>query len=361
MSARFASHILIALLATIAFAASVRAQDAPPPPEDLVTTWAGGDDRIGVRAQITPMRAPITQTFTLTIEVEVNAEGVRVSPPDITPSLPQGWSASELDRGTTLGGTWRFEIEPFVPGVSEIAGIEIDALNAHDDSGIALVTSPLRVEVTSVLGDEADANADPAALKGVRDPGFALTAEQWQWVGLLSALFAACVWALIIRLRGPSPNKRLVAPAHALALARLDALLGEKLHERTNRTFLKQYVSELSDVLRWYIEARFDIHAPEQTTPEFLDACRSRVEFNEDDVLTLERFMRQCDEVKFARADSTLEDRLRGADTVRGFIDRTKRTDLVVDVQRSEAKRLGVRTRVLVERTEVIDSGRAAA
>ncbi|MEM8835352.1 MAG: hypothetical protein AAGD00_05985 [Planctomycetota bacterium] len=353
-------RIMIATLSAFVAAGDARAQDGPAP-EDLVTTWTGGDDRLSVRAKITPMRAPITETFTLTLELTITADGVRVSPPDLNASLPTGWNARELEVGTTLGGIWRYELEPFLPGVAEIAGIEIDAVVNGNESEIAMLTSPLRVEVTSVLGDEANAFADPAAIKGVRDPRFALTAEQWQWALLLSALFVACVWALVLRLRGPRRTKRIVAPAHALALARLDALLAEKLHERANRTFLKQYVSELSDVLRWYIEARFDIHAPEQTTPEFLEACRSRVEFNEDDVTTLERFMRQCDEVKFARADSTLAERLRGAETVRDFIDRTRRSDLVVDVKKSDAKRLGVRTRVLVERPELPSAGRIAA
>ena len=61
----------------------------------------------------------------------------------------------------------------------------------------------------------------------------------------------------------------------------------------------------VSDATRLYLEERFDLHAPERTTEEFLKELRRTHHLNADQKLTLGEFLEQCDLVKFARLEPT--------------------------------------------------------
>jgi len=80
---------------------------------------------------------------------------------------------------------------------------------------------------------------------------------------------------------------------------------------------------ELSSILRYYIEERFSINAPEQTTPEFLaEAARSGLLSREQQNL-LARFLTQSDRVKFARYVPTVLEMEESLANVLFFIDET--------------------------------------
>jgi len=83
------------------------------------------------------------------------------------------------------------------------------------------------------------------------------------------------------------------------------------------------YYVDLSAILRYYIEDRFQLRAPEQTTPEFLaEAGRSRVVSDPHQKL-LAGFLRHCDRVKFAQYVPVKEDMERSFTDVLQFIDET--------------------------------------
>lgn len=93
-------------------------------------------------------------------------------------------------------------------------------------------------------------------------------------------------------------------PAHVRARQKLDealALISQP----------KPFVIAVSDTARSYLEERFDFHAPERTTEEFLH------ELNATDLLTGEQkeslggFLESCDLVKFAKYEPG-ETELRG-------------------------------------------------
>lgn len=60
------------------------------------------------------------------------------------------------------------------------------------------------------------------------------------------------------------------------------------------------YVGEVSDAARGYLEARFGLRAPEQTTEEFLASLASKPLPGLGDDEALAGFLAQCDLVKFA-------------------------------------------------------------
>ena len=87
-------------------------------------------------------------------------------------------------------------------------------------------------------------------------------------------------------------------PAHEIALEGLHRIESEKLWQQG---FTKKYYSELTEIIRQYIERRFSINAMEQTTDEILlhfDATLIAADIKEK----LGFILRQADMVKFAKA-----------------------------------------------------------
>lgn len=86
-------------------------------------------------------------------------------------------------------------------------------------------------------------------------------------------------------------------PAHITALERLEKLKNEKLWQQGK---LKEYHSELSDIIRQYIEHRFYIHAMEQVTDEIMHSFRT-VDLNDELKMKLRQVLFLSDLVKFAK------------------------------------------------------------
>jgi hypothetical protein len=76
---------------------------------------------------------------------------------------------------------------------------------------------------------------------------------------------------------------------------------------------VEPYYVDLSMILRYYIEDRFGIRAPELTTPEFMDIATESGLLDESQQTFLAAFLRHCDRVKFARHEpgvKEMEERL---------------------------------------------------
>ena len=64
----------------------------------------------------------------------------------------------------------------------------------------------------------------------------------------------------------------------------------------------------MSDTIRWYLEERFEFHAPERTTEEFLYELRNTNLLTAAQKESLGDFLQQCDLVKFAKYEPTQEE-----------------------------------------------------
>jgi hypothetical protein len=120
----------------------------------------------------------------------------------------------------------------------------------------------------------------------------------WVWVwGLLGGLFLAALAFWLWRTR--QQRKALApqippVPAHVLARQRLEEAL-TLIHQP------KPFIILVSDTLRSYLEAAFELRAPEQTTEEFLVELRHSPQLSEGQKTSLGDFLESCDLVKFAR------------------------------------------------------------
>jgi len=86
-------------------------------------------------------------------------------------------------------------------------------------------------------------------------------------------------------------------PAHIIALGKLEQLKTEMLWQNGK---LKQYHSQLTDIVREYIENRFHLPALEQTTDEIIFSFRS-VAIDTESLTKLKQILVIADLVKFAK------------------------------------------------------------
>ncbi len=90
----------------------------------------------------------------------------------------------------------------------------------------------------------------------------------------------------------------------------------------------EQYYVQLTWILRYYIEDRFNIHAPEQTTPEFMETTMEKKVLTPEQQKFLYSFLNHCDKVKFAQLIPTEEQMETGFNWVWNFIEETKATSV---------------------------------
>ncbi|MEI6554016.1 MAG: hypothetical protein WCL70_00345 [Paludibacter sp.] len=91
---------------------------------------------------------------------------------------------------------------------------------------------------------------------------------------------------------------KLLQPAHVVALNQLDKIKQEKLWQQDRP---KEYHTELTDVLREYIERIFNINSMEMTSEEILDHLRSLRMEQKSTYQSLQQILKLADLVKFAK------------------------------------------------------------
>ena len=141
----------------------------------------------------------------------------------------------------------------------------------------------------------------------------------WVWWGLGTIVVAALIATALIwyRRKRAQPVLIPVVPPHIRAKQKLQAAL-TLIHDP------RLFCIEVSTIERVYLEERFNFHAPERTTEEFLIELQSTDLLLPDQKLSLSEFLQSCDLVKFARFEPT-EATLRGLhDSALRLVDETQ-------------------------------------
>ena len=119
--------------------------------------------------------------------------------------------------------------------------------------------------------------------------------------GLLILLILAAIVYVLIRFWKKKPilptNETPIIPAHITALQELDRIKAEKLWQHSRE---KEFHTQLTDVLRTYIEKRFGINAMEMTSDEILGYLYGNKEA-EPVLSNLKQILKNADLVKFAK------------------------------------------------------------
>lgn len=235
---------------------------------------------------------------------------------------------ARLDSKNNVVTTYQYRLEPFLSGHYEIPAFTFEFHDVNDPATKHELTSePIAVEVTSLLGDQR-ANLVIEDIEGVVDmpkPGH----RWWLWIpAMLVAATIPAGWLLLRRRRAKAPTGTYV-PAHEIAYGNLRALVARNLVEQGR---IKEFYERISTILRYYIEHRFSLHAPERTTEEFLGELRFTKVLASSDKTVLEEFLTHCDLVKFAKHEPATEQIQRTFDLVKDFIERTKSDEAKVYV-----------------------------
>jgi len=152
-------------------------------------------------------------------------------------------------------------------------------------------------------------NQTSSAIPDIRDikpPIEISSGYAWIWWVVLVAVVligALLLWRL---LRNRKTNIVLPPPipAHIRAKRKLEEALGLIAQP-------KPFVIAVSDTARTYLEERFNFHAPERTTEEFLRELAGTKLLLPDQKESLGNFLESCDLVKFAKYEPG-ENELRG-------------------------------------------------
>lgn len=114
---------------------------------------------------------------------------------------------------------------------------------------------------------------------------------------------------------------KLSQPAHVVALSRLDKVKQEKFWQQGRD---KEYHTELTDILREYIERVFNINSMEMTSEEILEHLRTLKMEQKSTYISLQQILRLADLVKFAKWNATPDEHELSLMNAYLFINQTK-------------------------------------
>lgn len=318
-------------MALVAGCAAVRAPDGAAAAWDVDHAYAG--DPVAVRLRVDRLR--ITTAQVVQVEVEVDApEGVAVRLPGAAQFAGSGFDVSLRTEPPALTDDGRtrhlrgYRLEPFLAGDYPLPELAV-GWTAPGQEAATLSTEALTVQVSSVLGAD-DRPAGAAAPDGaeavpeLREVGAPIPAPLRWWrpaLAGIAALGVAAAVAAAVRRRRRAAARR-PAPVEPPAVIALRALDGLERDDALRADPDRFYVA-VSSILRRYVEARFGLRAPEQTTEEFLAAAEAEATFDRERQRTLRAFLAACDAVKFARARPSAAETTHVTATARGFVHAT--------------------------------------
>jgi len=301
----------------------------------LETKAAKGPVEVAVSLTPDEVRVGDTVTFTITAAA---AKDVELIMPEFSEALgrfriidyvptesidEQGRTISKQRYTLQVGMSGRRRIPPILV---EFVDHRPDHDPAPDDfDAYELLTEPLTFEVQSVTPESVDADLAPPL--GVLDAFAPPPSPMWPWVvGTLVALAAlspfAWRWWMAARRRARRRS------AYDIATSRLAALLSRGAPAEDMDAF---FVG-LSSIARQYLEDRFELHAPELTTEEFLGVTSTSADLTGDQRGSLQSFLRQADLVKFARVVPSADEADKSVAMVRRFLDETRANAPMLEV-----------------------------
>ena len=199
-------------------------------------------------------------------------------------------------------------------------------------------TEPMALNVLQPFDLEADSTNAITDIKPVeRAPIWWWGIIRWVLLALGIALVLTGIgylvyWLLSRRKPKEEPvNPELLRPADEVALEKLDAIKIAKIWQKGQ---VKEYHTDLTDVVREYIGRRFDVHSTEKTSDETLKEIKpilmakgEGLEANVDGkelYENLRTMLQLADLVKFAKWSTTPDENEKALTTAYEFVNETK-------------------------------------
>lgn len=216
-----------------------------------------------------------------------------------------------------------YVLEPFLSGEYVISSMEVAFWkDGEEETEAHIIETPeVNIAVKSILPED----LEEVKLNEIKPPvPFPRSYNLWIWLGVGSVLIVGGITVAVILIRRRKKVEEVWSqrvPAHELAYAELRRLVAEDLVKKGE---IKVFYQRLSGIVRYYIENRFGLRAPEQTTEEFLTGLEAAQEFPGTYKPLLKTFLNHCDLVKFAEHQPRAEDIQRTFDSCKAFIKGTE-------------------------------------
>ena len=214
------------------------------------------------------------------------------------------------NEGKTLSLVQEYIITAWDSGVYYIPSFKIS-----DD----VKTDPVLLNVMTIAIDQ---TSDIKDIKAPLEPEVEIS-DIFPWlIGLLIAFLTFYLFKKFLRNKKDekiAPVIKEIIPAHITALNNLEKTEKKELWQSGK---VKEYHSEISEILRKYIEERFNCIALEQTTDEILNELENLIskEIYDD----LKNILQIADLAKFAKSKPTDNDNLQNMILSKKFVNKTK-------------------------------------
>jgi hypothetical protein len=285
---------------------------------------SAGAAPVTVRTGIEKETIYIGDKVTYYIEVETGKD-VEISLPGFGENLSE---FSIKDFGSKEGGyfgkkklkQW-YILDTYETGTFTIPAIVVKYRSRGEDEWKEILSDSVKIEVLSSL-DETALEGD---IKDIKGP-----VSYWDKKYIIILLSIVIVIALILFIiiflqkRRKTKEVRIPAvPAHELAYKALQSLMAK---DYLSIGKVQEYYVELSNIMRHYIENRFQLKAPEMTTEEFLLTLRESVVLNPEQKSLVRDFLSHCDMVKFAKYLPAKNEIDASYESAKNLVDQTKET-----------------------------------
>lgn len=291
-------------------------------------TYSGKAQDIRVEARLDQTRIKLGDQTILRLlaHVPVNAQ---VDFPVLADTISSKVQIVEMGRTDTLANKNN-------PGIQTIsrqytitsfdAGLHMIPSYTFTGKEGKLSTQTLPLEVMEVKVDTTKAIYDIKEPLAVSYSFMDWLRDNWKLVlGLVIGILvlAVLIWYFIKKWRNKpvrvEPDKPAV-PLHTMALNKLNALRNGKLWEQGQ---VKRYHSELTDIIREYLERRYGINAMEQTSEEIFAGLR-HLHITEQNMHKLRQMLLLADLVKFAKANPLSNENEQSMDNAISFVMNTR-------------------------------------
>lgn len=291
-------------------------------------TYTGKAQNIRVEAKLDQTKIKLGDQTVLRLLAHVPVNG-QVDFPVLADTISSKVQIVEMGKTDTLA-------DQNNPGVKTIsrqytitsfdAGLHMIPAYTFDSKDGKLSTEALPLEVTEVKVDTTKAIYDIKEPLAVSYSFMDWLRDNWKLVlfsvlGIL--LIIGLVWYFIRKAKNKSvkavPAKPAI-PLDVLVLDKLKALRGQKLWEQGQ---VKTYHSELTDIIRDYLEKRYEVNAMEQTSEEIFAGLK-HLSITADNMNKLRQMLLLADLVKFAKATPLHNENEQSMENAISFVMNTK-------------------------------------
>jgi hypothetical protein len=225
------------------------------------------------------------------------------------------WTSDKAEKKNADSLTFHYIITTYSAENCTIPAL--DFIVAREGGADTLRTQPVPMRLVLVSSPDTASIKDLKPQQSVGKPSLA-----WLWI--IFALAAGTAAFLFIRKYLPKHGKVLRAPPPKPPYDEaMEAIAALEAKQYIAKGMIREYAFELSEIVKRYIERRFDVKAAEFTTEEMLDWIKTSP-LDPDCRKSIEWFFSTTDPVKFAKWLPDNDTVNRFGPSMRSFIEKTR-------------------------------------